>query len=1761
MVYKNYRWINGKRYGPYYYESYREGDSVKKRYIKFDDDKSHFKGKIKFFFYIFFVLFLLIGFFLLQKSFIGNVSFDVQTDYLSGEFLTGAFKLRLESGELIPTDSVVRISFGELSKDYFLNELISLEKNSGNFYADNINLSGAGSGYGIQGVRTIYPTLNFQLKIFSEKDEDDISEDVEEEIKEEKKESEVDKESKKEEKVDKENENSDSSSESGITGAIISEDSFVISGSVSKEKDFEYAIDDGESVELISGSVSYSGNIIEDSNVEVERDEDKIIVSSDYLIEEKGFGEDFSGSDELNLEINLSKFSINVTQSGVLVVKLIYQDNEIVSTTKEIFLEEGELNKTILNETATVNETLINETILNETLLGFNGSVITSREKIIVGKPVKWMKNISLDNPENVLIELPGDAENISVIKIRDRIETVVLTGNIISGKISADIKLEKEELGFVKFFKKIFSTITGRVVDSPIENQTIEVALQENATEYLIEYYTDAPVAIEENIFVGKEIVVSAPDNLNYEDVVAFANIEEKYNLSEAGKIKLYWKNYDYNNFNLSEIKDVEEVEEIRIVEEVSNSKNNLINNSINETRGAEIINKTQENNSLELESKIVESSGEKYLRQEMPFNAHDLDNDNLIDYIEWVVPHLSNQTFEIILITKAEHLDGNRTFVENIYEEVKALDGNFSTVIPVGDYVRVTFEKNLTRERDITVYARATNSTGNLSIEVYEKNGTEKIAKFPTITTNSTGELYKIFLDGSSGNGLSNNYSQDVFDLLITGQSGGIEFDWIVDPQANSSSTVYQCGTLDTAAVYTMNQSISGTGTCINITANNVVLDCAGYTINFSSGGTASRRVGVSVDTPDNVTIRHCIIQTQNGSNDDNNYGIYFNGVVNGTIWNNTIRTNGTSINNGLYLISSSNNNITSNNISTGGSLGSNTGIIINDGGSNLISFNVISTNGTDSDFGIELSTSSNNNITSNNISTGGSSGANNEGFFIYALSQNNTIAFNNISTSGDTNRNDDAFRFGSGDDSRNIKNNSLIRNIFGSINGFDLTFTSYDSSANGTRLIDQPIRNYSFTGVGGTLIVENTTWGEVRFIGAVNGSGGANRNLTGVSNSVIVFGNNSVFVNGSVIGGGSFNKTANITLYGIGARFVSGWNILRDGAACSNCYNFTALTATNVIFNVSSFSNYSVGGTPSDTTSPTVTIVSPTNTTYSTRTVHFNITTNENSSAGRFTLNNGANNFSMTRFNDTYFNYTNGSVNDGQYVVRFFVNDTSNNLNSTTNITFSVAVETPASSTTTSSGGGGGGSLSTTLITNSSVEVKTAKGEIIQAKIINNASREEVENGIVESIGEAEAIEFEINLDFGKGGSSGEIFNFSVEGNKNVQKHTLSVVSIEGDFVRMVIQSNLVEVVLEKGQSLKVDMVREDFFDLFVKVEDIIEGKAKLTIRQIYEPIEDLRGDYSKIGNLKINLTSGKEIRESISVSNYLNEKIDFVALHNLGDLIRINEKEFSVPAKSEKGVFVLVDARNTEVGIYSGKIILKSEKEERIIPVIVEVHDKEDPLLDVYLNISKNEFYAEDNLTFEVELYNLKSEDGVDFSVSYFVKDLDGKIILEEEENIELEGEIKLNKGFVLSKNIKEGEYILGVVVKRGNLKNFASEFFEIKERMSIVVKIAWFTIFLIVLGALGFSAFVIYIRLRELYWKRYPIRDEIFLAGVEREFIENILSDSRKNYLIKRLEKERNNLWTCYQKGYLSGDELRKRYNVIANFERRLRVGE
>jgi len=497
-----------------------------------------------------------------------------------------------------------------------------------------------------------------------------------------------------------------------ITGAVIKELEQEIQGSCSKDNPFTYQLEQGKTAKIKQGSLEIETIEnketkrvgIEDNTLNLRVVDNKVEVTTAYSITEKNFGSAFLQDETNYLEINLENLDIEAKQ-GNLKISLVYQDKVLAEISKEINVEPTPPEKNITEEEKITgienitNITEINITVMDLTLIrnipdltlqknsnyilnleeyfinadsyfidkienitvnlqqnlltitpdtNFTGerqakiialkenktiesnlfninvsesitktnitfnvtniSIATIQEQAVIGKPVKWKKQVLLEKPEEITIKLPAEAENITVKKIiREKQSKEIggtgeiektgedISSTILTGKITAELKLERKGV-LIRIWKNLIKNIraiTGFVVKNQTisgvaeeTNNEIELILEKNTTEYEISYETEAPQAFEQEIEKGKRITITGPDNLDYENVLAFTELPKEV---PAEVVKLY----------------------------------HIINKTIN---GTEIIS-----------------------REEVNITKYDTNNNSLVDYIEWVVPHLSNQTYEL--------------------------------------------------------------------------------------------------------------------------------------------------------------------------------------------------------------------------------------------------------------------------------------------------------------------------------------------------------------------------------------------------------------------------------------------------------------------------------------------------------------------------------------------------------------------------------------------------------------------------------------------------------------------------------------------------------------------------------------------------------------------------------------------------------------------------------------------------------------------------------------------------------------------------------------------------------------------------------------------------------------------------------------------------------------------------------------------------------------------------------------------------------
>src|SRR3989344_2250668 len=237
--------------------------------------------------------------------------------------------------------------------------------------------------------------------------------------------------------------------------------------------------------------------------------------------------------------------------------------------------------------------------------------------------------------------------------------------------------------------------------------------------------------------------------------------------------------------------------------------------------------------------------------------------------------------------------------------------------------------------------------------------------------------------------------------------------------------------------------------------------------------------------------------------------------------------------------------------------------------------------------------------------------------------SYSNNQTaIALSNVSTgayTGLTLRNISLNGFAieveaSADAANTVGGNVTIENRTLVLTDMSFNFSGRGSGGNGRltlnftdRIIDN---NNTILGENLSLRVINGSNGEIYWFGFMNGTSLANVLDTNISIGKDYF---RVSVDQTTR---SLNGSANVSFYAHGRTDLGDADVLKDGVDCADCTNLTSLNIRNPVFNVSSWSNYTIG----DITPPrNITFNSPlVDSTTTASSIKFNITLNENSTA---------------------------------------------------------------------------------------------------------------------------------------------------------------------------------------------------------------------------------------------------------------------------------------------------------------------------------------------------------------------------------------------------------------------------------------------------------------------------------------------------------------------------------------------------------------
>ncbi|MEK6886177.1 MAG: hypothetical protein AABX17_04385, partial [Nanoarchaeota archaeon] len=326
-------------------------------------------------------------------------------------------------------------------------------------------------------------------------------------------------------------------------------------------------------------------------------------------------------------------------------------------------------------------------------------------------------------------------------------------------------------------------------------------------------------------------------------------------------------------------------------------------------------------------------------------------------------------------------------------------------------------------------------------------------------------------------------------------------------------------------------------------------------------------------------------------------------------------------------------------------------------------------------------------------------------------------------------------------------------------------------------------------------------------------------------------------------------------NITFYLWNATVLT-YNETRNSSGTFNitAFNYTLPVEIGYFWNCRGSNNNSVYSFSASNFSITLDIIKPTinltspadgySETSSSATIIFsyNATDNNNVSNCSLIVNGAVNTVNIT-INSSSITST---FSAGSYVWSVNCSDFAGNIINSTNRSFTITAPAACTSCGGGGGGGGGGSTASTFVPSDNQIVSGYTNQLKEDSVIKFNLLDETETGKV-----------------------------IASSSSNSYSHTLTLDSISSNSVKIIIRSSPINITLFVGEAKKLNISSSINYDLYVKLNSIVNNVANLTIKTISEPIK-----FAANTNSANNSTISEEVvnDESVETNNlFSNAKI--------------------------------------------------------------------------------------------------------------------------------------------------------------------------------------------------------------------------------------------------------------------------------------------
>ncbi len=319
------------------------------------------------------------------------------------------------------------------------------------------------------------------------------------------------------------------------------------------------------------------------------------------------------------------------------------------------------------------------------------------------------------------------------------------------------------------------------------------------------------------------------------------------------------------------------------------------------------------------------------------------------------------------------------------------------------------------------------------------------------------------------------------------------------------------------------------------------------------------------------------------------------------------------------------------------------------------------------------------------------------------------------------------------------------------------------------------------------------------------------------------------------------------------------------------------------------------------------------------------------------------------------------------------------------------------------------------------------------------------------------------------------------------------------------------------------------------------------------------------------IRVLLKTPDSIIKEISIMNTGDKEEAFkVESAGISDIARILNAEFTIKPGQTGTVkinFSTFDVKNNieyAPGVYTGRIIAKSEGFESEMPVIAEIETRE-VLFDANLNpvSADRKMLQGSDAQIEVRLFNLQSAEETNVSMDYLIKDLNGNTAISEREIAAVETQASFFKTLKIPQNLEMGVYVFAAKASYGNSTGTSSYLFEVegseeKPRLGIIglcrkEPLCWALSLIVLLLACAIGAYLYLFSRRKLQDKPFSYKlpekkpeAQVSFAFQEKKEgkLKEFLRKLRERKYLKKEEVSRKKLWAEKEKLGLKAEEQR-----------------